>query len=115
MTSCRGEHLAYCRGLCRACYARAWRADPPSARPKLCRHCGASYTGRAWNYCSAECRRAANLAAPRDRRTLALTCPTCGRDFHAQPRTPRQRFCSLACRPHRGGGRLELRAVTTYE
>jgi hypothetical protein len=89
---------AHCRGLCRRDYARQWRANPPSLRPKVCRHCGAPYTGRRWTYCSAECHRAGHLAAPRNRRTRELVCPTCGHPFAGQPG---QRYCGLACRPHR--------------
>ena len=90
---------AFSRGLCRRDYARQWRADPPSLRPKVCRHCGTPYTGRRWTYCSATCRRAAHLAAPRNRRTRELVCPACGDAFAGQPG---QRYCGLACRPHRG-------------
>ena len=89
---------AFCRGLCRRDYARQWRAHPPSLRPKVCRHCGTPYTGRRWTYCSATCHRAAHLAAPRNRRTRQLICPTCSRAFAGQPG---QRYCGLACRPHR--------------
>ena len=90
---------AHARAMCRTHYQRWWRANRPDRAAKVCHHCGTAYTSRRWTYCSADCRRAAHLAMPRDRRTQWLTCPTCSRAFAGQPG---QRYCSLACRPHRG-------------
>jgi predicted nucleic acid-binding Zn ribbon protein len=90
-----------CRGVCRPCYDRAYYVQRPSLVPKVCRRCGAAYAGRGWIYCSPSCAHAAELEAPRNRRPNALVCPTCGRAFAARWG---QRFCSLACRPHRGPG-----------
>lgn len=96
--TCHPERPAVARGLCAACYQRAWRAVRPSGVPKRCRQCGVTYTARGWRYCSATCRIAAKYRPTADRRTRTLDCPTCGRTFAGQPG---QRFCSLVCRRHR--------------
>jgi 5-methylcytosine-specific restriction endonuclease McrA/endogenous inhibitor of DNA gyrase (YacG/DUF329 family) len=109
--SAKGQPTKYCSEQCKHVALQRWnRADYARRNLKTCEVCAKPYVGikrRRW--CSAECKRAAEVAAlkpPRERNPANhFNCKQCGNAVYRKwanspsklDRLPSERHCSKAC------------------